>query len=61
MLWKLGITFLFIMLILPRIPDFGLGAPEALLPVQIQHTQAALFEALNKLLADLQADRDSRQ
>ena len=61
MLWKLGITFTFVMLILPLIPDFGMGAPEALLPVEIRHTQAALFVALNKVRADLKAEGDLKR
>jgi hypothetical protein len=61
MLWKPGITFIFVMLFLPRIPDLGMGVPDALLPVGIEHIQVTLFDALDKVRADLKANKDSRR
>lgn len=61
MLRKLGMTFIFVLIVLPRMPDFGMGAAEAWLPTGIQRTQAALFDALIKVRADLQVERDSRR
>jgi hypothetical protein len=61
MLWKLGITFALVMLILPHIPGPGMGAPTALLPVEIGRFQTALFDALDKVRADLKANKDFRR
>lgn len=59
--WKLVVTFVFLGLVLPHEPNIEIGRPPAAFPVVFEHTQIAIFYALDKIRADLKAHGGARR
>jgi hypothetical protein len=57
MLWKLLVTLVFVVLFLPHEPDLRMGRPTSFSPIILERIQTALFDALDKVRADLKANR----
>ena len=61
MLWKLVATFAFLALFLPHDPNVGIGRSSELIPAVLERAQTAMFDALNKVRADLRANMSVRR
>ena len=60
MLWKALLTLAFMAAMVPHQPDVGLGKAPTIVPVEIEHAQIVLLEALERVRVDLRENRSVR-